>query len=53
MADDQKEGNEKKSGIFLKDLIYLFLERGEGGEKVRKSNTHVRETWIGCLLYLP
>ena len=31
---------------FLKDFIYLFLERGEGREKGR-------ETWIGCLSYVP
>ena len=28
---------------FLKDFIYLFLERGEGREKERERNVHVRE----------
>ena len=27
--------------LFLKDFIYLFLERGEGWEKVRERNTNV------------
>ena len=34
--------------FFLKDFIYLFLERGEGREKERERNTNVREKhqWV-------
>ena len=28
---------------FLKDFIYLFLERGEGREEERERNINVRE----------
>ena len=27
--------------LFLKDFIYLFLERGEGGEKERRRNINM------------
>ena len=39
-----KAGNQKSSCIltyFFKDLIYLFLERGEGREKEREKNVNV------------
>ena len=29
--------------VFLKDAIYLFLERGEVGEKQRERNINMRE----------
>ena len=34
---------------FLKDFIYLFLERGEGKEKERETNINV----FGCILRTP
>ena len=36
--------------MFLKDFIYLFIERGERREKEKERNIDVRETSVGCLL---
>ena len=33
--------------------MYLFLERGKGREKEREKHPCVRETLMGCLLYVP
>ena len=33
----------EKLKLFLKDFIYLFLERGERREKERERNIHVLE----------
>ena len=39
--------------FFLKDFIYLFLERGEGREKEKEKHRCARETSISCLLHAP
>ena len=40
---------------FLKDVIYLFIERGEGREKERERNIAVWEMYwlVSCLLHNP
>ena len=38
---------------FLKDFIYLFLERGEGREEKREKRRHERETSIRCFSCAP
>ena len=41
--------------VFFKDLINLFLERGEGREKERERNINVQEIHqsLTCLLHAP
>ena len=39
--------------FFLKDFIYLFLERKEEKEKERERNLNIRQKLTGCLLNAP
>ena len=37
--------------VFKRFYLFIFSERGQEGERER--NRYGKETWIGCLLYVP
>ena len=49
----ESKADTNKEKTFLKDVIYLFLDRGEGREKERERNIDVQEVhqWVAsCML---